>query len=94
MDGVARRLDAGAPIEQRGMWENTPLIVACHNGHAGVASLLLSRGADVFAVHEKGAKALLYCCVEGLAVVADAIFAAPGGRERSHVDPWPSPVYS
>ena len=29
-------LDTGAPLEHRGMWDNTPLLVACHYAHAEV----------------------------------------------------------
>ena len=51
-------------IERRGMWENTPLILACHYGHAAVALALLERGADPTAFNEQGCTALLYACVE------------------------------
>lgn len=40
---------------------NTPLIVACQNGHFGVCKLLLSHGADLNASNHKGNTALHYC---------------------------------
>ena len=61
----AASAEKGEPlIERRGMWENTPLILACHYGHAAVALALLERGADPTAVNEQGCTALLYACVE------------------------------
>lgn len=40
---------------------NTPLIVACQNGHFSVCKLLLAHGADLNASNHKGNTALHYC---------------------------------
>ena len=53
-------LDNGVDMERRGMWENTPLLLACHYGHAAIALELLRRGASAAAVNEKGCTPLLY----------------------------------
>lgn len=53
-------------LERRGMWENTPLLVACHYGHSAMALMLLDRGADASAVNEVGCTALLFACNEGM----------------------------
>jgi hypothetical protein len=52
------------------MWDNTPLVLACHYGHAAVALALLERGADAAAANEQGCTALLYACVESMDEVA------------------------
>ena len=43
---IARELDGGADPNQRDGHGRTPLLVAGHGGHLGVAELLLRRGAD------------------------------------------------
>jgi len=40
---------------------NTPLIVACQNGHFGVVKMFLTHGADINASNHKGNTALHYC---------------------------------
>ncbi len=42
-------LDAGADIEIRDEYDNTPLIEACYSNNAALVKLLVSRGADVHA---------------------------------------------
>mmetsp|Transcript_32213 Transcript_32213/g.68101 ORF Transcript_32213/g.68101 Transcript_32213/m.68101 type:complete len:376 (+) Transcript_32213:40-1167(+) len=56
----------GCELDARGMWENTPLIVACSHGQGEIASALLSAKADATLVNELGATALHYACIEGL----------------------------
>ena len=63
---VAELLEAGADMEHRGMWENTPLLVACHYAHSPVALELLRRGANPSASNERGCTPLVYACVERL----------------------------
>ena len=63
---VRTLLGQGVDIERRGMWENTPLLLACHYGHATVALELLQRGASPIVVNEKGCTPLLYACVESM----------------------------
>lgn len=66
---VRRFLDDGVDIERRGMWDNTPLLLACHYGHSEIALELLQRGASPSAVNERGCSALLYTCVESMVEV-------------------------
>ncbi|HLJ56181.1 MAG TPA: ankyrin repeat domain-containing protein [Chthonomonadaceae bacterium] len=51
-------LDAGCPVDPRDRLEMTPLLWAINKGHAGVARLLLERGADVHAVNSVGGAAI------------------------------------
>eukprot|EP00965_Chrysotila_dentata_P232987 6199310-Pleurochrysis_carterae.AAC.1 len=67
LDEVQSLLDSGVDIEHRSMWENTPLLVACHYAHSAVALELLGRGANASAVNELGCTPLLYACNEHLA---------------------------
>jgi ankyrin repeat protein len=43
---------AGIDINKAGDLGYTPLHIACMNGHADIAQLLIARGADVFALSE------------------------------------------
>jgi hypothetical protein len=71
--------DAGQPLEPlvnaRGMWGNTPLILACQNGLAQVSLILLRAGADVNHKNDRSASALLYACMEGLEDVVNSMLA-------------------
>ena len=84
--------DGASLIERRGMWENTPLILACHYANAEVALTLIERGADPAAANEQGCTALLYACVEVHmeAVCHKLIELLPAGA----LAPPASPVYS
>ena len=73
---VSSLIDQDATLlERRGMWENTPLLVACHYGHSATALMLLARGADATATNEAGATALLFACVESMTEVAEQLCA-------------------
>lgn len=67
---------AGADVNKRGMWDNTPLISACEYGHVDVALFLVANGAEVDAVNEHGCSPLLHAAMEGLAPVVKALVAA------------------
>mmetsp|Transcript_38851 Transcript_38851/g.51192 ORF Transcript_38851/g.51192 Transcript_38851/m.51192 type:complete len:648 (+) Transcript_38851:379-2322(+) len=76
-------------LNARGMWSNTPLILACQYGHAEIAALLLEAGADFQLENEKGARALLYCCIEGLTEVVTTLLS-----KKDVVDPEPVHIYN
>ena len=66
ISGVTALLDSGADVNTIGMWNNSPLIVACQYGHHEIALKLLSiDSVDVQLVNERGATALLFACLEG-----------------------------
>lgn len=93
LPSVIRCLEAGVSVDERSMWDNTPLIIACHYGHAAVAIELLKCGADAAAVNEQGCTPLLYCCVEGLTEVVDIILASYAAT-GALLDLPAAPVYS
>ncbi|CAN0122875.1 unnamed protein product, partial [Discosporangium mesarthrocarpum] len=53
-------------VNERGVWGNTPLIVAAQYGRTEVGLALLSHGADPCLTNERGASPLLFACAEGL----------------------------
>jgi len=73
LSSVQESLSDGADINQRGMWESTPLIYACQYGNSKVALLLIESGADVNLMNEKGCTPLLYAAVEGMSKVTRAL---------------------
>lgn len=54
-----------ALIDERGMWGNTPLLIAAQYSHTIVALALIEYGADVCVQNERNATPLLYACAEG-----------------------------
>lgn len=62
-----------ADVDERGMWGNTPLLVATQYAHSQVALALIEGGADTCAENERHATALHYSCAEGLTDVGLAL---------------------
>ena len=63
-------------INMKGMWGNTPLIVACQYHHPEVALYLLQYSSiDVCHMNDHGVTALLYACLEGLDLVVKKLLA-------------------
>lgn len=73
---VEELLKAGADLEDLGMWDNTPLLVACTYGHAEAALRLITQKANVRARNEHGASPMHYAAVEGLQDVMEGLLAA------------------
>merc|ERR1719272_449458 len=73
---VDELLRSGAALEDLGMWDNTPLLVACTYGHAEAALRLITSKANVRARNEHGASPLHYAAVEGLQDVTEALLTA------------------
>jgi ankyrin repeat protein len=66
----------GADLNMKGMWGNTPLIVACQYHHPEVALYLLQYSSiDIIHMNDHGATALLYACLEGLDLVVQKLLA-------------------
>lgn len=80
----------GGDVNEKGMWGNTPLIVACQYGHQDTALMLLEyTGVDVKHVNENGATALLFACLEGMTEVARHLLSVDCDANISEV-----PVYN
>lgn len=74
-------------VDERGLWGNTPLLVATQYAQEAVALALLDGGADPSTVNERRATPLHYACAEGLEQVARALLDS--GAE---VDPPPAAI--
>lgn len=70
VEGLRELLEGGAPVDERGMWESTPLLCAAQYRHENAVRLLLEHGADPGAANERGCTPLLHACVEGLEAAA------------------------
>ncbi|RHY86545.1 hypothetical protein DYB35_002266 [Aphanomyces astaci] len=68
----------------RGMWDSTPLLVACQYAHSDVALHLLSVGADATLVNEKRVSAVLLASLEGLTEVLTCLLTT---IPRDHLAP-------
>lgn len=80
----------GIDVNVKGMWSNTPLIVACQYGHESIALFLLENDKiDVNHTNDNGATALLYACIEGMGNVVKRLLLL-----TAQVNPPPSIVYN
>jgi len=68
-------LRSGVGLEDLGMWDNTPLLVACTYGYAEAAMRLITQKANVCAKNEHNATPMHYAAVEGLHDVVEALLA-------------------
>src|SRR6185312_14140559 len=85
LEQVIRLLEAGADPNSLDPLGGTPLLTACWLGHTSIASALLSRGADVDAVHrEAGATALEYAVLKGRPDVVHLLLAAGADTARRY----------
>jgi len=57
-DELARRLDAGVPVDLTNAGGDTLLVLAAYHAHEDTVRLLLARGADHARVNDKGQTAL------------------------------------
>lgn len=62
-----------ADINERGMWDNTPLLVAAQYGHSDIALTLLKHGANARAENDRRATALHYSTAEGHVELSKAL---------------------
>ena len=63
-------------INERGMWSNTPLIIACQYNHSEIALFLLEQSRiDIISMNQNGGTALLYACLEGLNLVVKKLLS-------------------
>src|SRR3954447_22198999 len=82
---VTRLLDAGVDVNSPDDLGGTPLLTACWSGHAPIVSLLLSRGANVNAIHrEAGASALQYAVLKGRPDLVELLLRAGADVARRY----------
>lgn len=62
-------------MDGRDQFGNTPLIIACQNGHARLAKVLLRHGAAVAAANRSGNTGLHYAVSFGFAPLADFLIS-------------------
>ncbi|CAM9175135.1 unnamed protein product [Ectocarpus sp. 4 AP-2014] len=77
-----------ADLDERGMWGNTPLIVATQYGHPDIALALIAGGANVTLENERQATALHFSCAEGSVGVVSALL-----NSGANVDPSVATVH-
>ncbi|CAM9276154.1 unnamed protein product, partial [Ectocarpus sp. 13 AM-2016] len=77
-----------ADLDERGMWGNTPLIVATQYAHPDIALALIAGGANVTLENERQATALHFSCVEGSVGVVSALL-----NSGANVDPSVATVH-
>lgn len=78
-------LKEGCNLEELGMWDNTPLLVACTSNKADAALRLIAAKADVTAKNEHQATPLHYASVEGNLTLVQSLLSAgkdSGGEEQ------------
>lgn len=69
-------------VDERGMWGNTPLLVATQYAHPDVALALIEGGAKTCLENERRATALHFSCAEGFGDVSEALI-----KNGADVDP-------
>lgn len=79
-------LSRGSDVNIRDSLGNTPLIVACQNGHMSVATLLMKYGADVSAKNKTGNTALHYAFAFGFDELGQYLIAEGADEYATNVD--------
>ena len=74
IDIVQQLITAGIDYNAVGMWNNSPLIIACQYAKYDIAILLLNKNdININIINEKGATALLYACLEGYTDIVNTL---------------------
>lgn len=66
---------SGVDVNIRDSAGNTPLIVACQNGHTSVAKLLVTHHADINSQNQRGNTPLHYCYAYGFEELGDFLIS-------------------
>mmetsp|Transcript_16577 Transcript_16577/g.24937 ORF Transcript_16577/g.24937 Transcript_16577/m.24937 type:complete len:602 (+) Transcript_16577:124-1929(+) len=72
---IEQALANGFDVDMADANGNTPLIVACQNGHISVCKMLVERGARVSGCNKKGNTALHYCFAYGFAEIGEYLIS-------------------
>lgn len=65
LDNMHVLLEAGASLEERGLMDETPLIIAASADHGEALTWLLERGVRINATDAEGNTALMHACMRG-----------------------------
>mmetsp|Transcript_24318 Transcript_24318/g.35630 ORF Transcript_24318/g.35630 Transcript_24318/m.35630 type:complete len:598 (+) Transcript_24318:102-1895(+) len=68
-------LASGCDVEMTDANGNTPIIVACQNGHMSVCKMLVEKGAHISASNKKGNTALHYCFAYGFREIGEYLIS-------------------
>lgn len=79
-------LESGGDPNVQDSAGNTPLIVACQNGHLQACKLLLKHGADLNASNLKGNSALHYCFSYGYDDIGTYLIESGANDEHTNAD--------
>lgn len=83
---VAAMLERGAGVDQRMKDGWTPLMLACREGNAGTAAVLIDHGADLHAVNDHGATSFSLADFNGYEHVKDLLIGAERAKEKREAD--------
>jgi hypothetical protein len=72
---IKHALANGADVNIKDVAGNTPLIVACQNGHSSLCQYLVEQGANLNAANRKGNTALHYCFAFGFEDIANYLIS-------------------
>jgi ankyrin repeat protein len=76
----------GININHMDEFGNTPLMVACQNGHMRVCKILVEHGADVRVVNKKGNTLLHYCFAYGFQEIGQYLLNHGADEYRTNLE--------
>lgn len=81
-------------LEKKGMWENTPLLVACSYAQSEIALALLEASADPLASNEFGVRASHYAAMENMPKVMESLLLRASSQQGTEDSEEGSPAVS
>jgi hypothetical protein len=78
--------NAGADVNTRDKAGNTPMIVACQNGHLNVCKILVEYGASLSLANKRGNTALHYCFAYGFNEIGEYLISCGADEYAQNSD--------